>query len=104
MLDQDVRRAAERVFDALLGYVGTFTQAAWDAISTAEDALIEVIKTQNFPGRDSISDMMRRRAQSSMAAGMKQRCERPSSPRRRQTQLRRAVIRWTGRPSRQRMT
>jgi hypothetical protein len=47
VLDRDGREAAERVFDALLEYVGTFTQETWDAIGTAEDALVEVINEES---------------------------------------------------------
>ncbi|OBK16771.1 hypothetical protein A5636_24660 [Mycobacterium asiaticum] len=43
VLDQEGRKAAEQVFNALLAHVGVFTQETWDAIGAAEDALIDVI-------------------------------------------------------------
>lgn len=46
VLDPPGRKAAEAVFEALLAYVGVFTQDAWDSISAAEDALIEVINNE----------------------------------------------------------
>ena len=49
VLDKAGRETAERVFQALLEHVGTFTQETWDAIGAAEDALIDVINDESRP-------------------------------------------------------
>jgi hypothetical protein len=43
VLDPAGRKAAEAVFEALLAFVGDFTQQKWDAIGDAENALIATI-------------------------------------------------------------
>ena len=40
VLDPAGRKAAEAVFEALLAFVGDFTQQKWDALGDAEDVLI----------------------------------------------------------------
>ncbi|MGV0748053.1 hypothetical protein [Mycolicibacter minnesotensis] len=52
VLDPAGRKAIEAVFEALLAYVGDWSQEKWDAISEAEDKLIAVINGEASPRED----------------------------------------------------
>jgi len=51
VLDPAGRKAAEAVFEALLAYVGDFTQQKWDAISDAEDVSIATVNGEPVPAK-----------------------------------------------------
>ena len=55
VLDPAGRKAAEAVFEALLAFVGDFTQQKWDAIGDAEDVLIATVNSESRPTKADVS-------------------------------------------------
>ncbi|MEU9805599.1 hypothetical protein [Mycobacterium sp. NPDC050853] len=48
--DEPGRKAADAVFESLIAHVGVFTQESWEAIGTAEDALVAAINVEASEG------------------------------------------------------